>query len=476
MKSLVSICLIILTILFSGASCVEQNTTKLACEITSGANGKNEAWFAYLMPDGTTLDQAGLKMCGEGGEPGDAWWIGNNGVGGVKYHYNIPGVWIEDSGVTGEGGQLIACGKKDHSIMQSGVWIRNHKHYSNPKNDDCCAAEMRYLAHNYQGGDEQAHALACSVTPQWLKQLRSQDVALTTDEIDALEDPNPTLPDTGYGVVAKLTQQRGDIENGYARDVTSEFMAGNLDSPEAVFLFGSPMRFSFTVRTAKAINLSEVEFGALVKTNATPDGILMSLKERASNDDNTVHIIQTDMFIAQDEDFVAHLIDSQGDNDTVAIYDRWTHLEVDPNDLSNQDRYFWRKRANWIDCVDPAYLAQPELWDANPEMLDDPNYIPDINQLYNPTDLCMHDPIDRINPMSDPNFIIDQIYRDDRVLECYIVPIHDVDDSLSVEVIIDDAQVLCEGAGSWLSDDDLWDMNGDNIVNLLDFGRMLFGG
>jgi hypothetical protein len=408
----ITLILICTALICSGATCNgdgKVGPTRTACKVVCGSNGVDSGWFVYEDYMGVLITQPGLAMDHIGGETGVMFW--NNGLGGLEAD-TLEGIWIEDSGVTQAGGRLLAYGKRDwsdypHRLSAAG------RVYQKPNAVSCeCSARFDFRTNGtavvWAGAD------GCSTVPEWIRDPDSIDIEnLTLSEWSSITEQCPDLPDNGFEYTVSLLQRSGGIGGGTVRTVGESFMAGNITSQDAVFSHSYPMMYSYTVKTATPANLSDSLFSALIKTNAAPGGTEVGVREIASNTESTVHILRTDYFIAQDTALYEPLIVDSSEPGPLAVYDRWSPADgVDPED--------------------------PNTFDGS------------VLDVY------------------DPNFITDGLYDPERIVPCYIIPIYEENDYIEIQ-FNKGVDILVGSLSSWLSDDPLYDVNGDGIVNLMDY-------
>jgi hypothetical protein len=383
--------------------------TRTACEIEARTDGNGKGWFAYIDYAGDRIDQPGLRMERIGGEYGEGWYFKNNGLGGLTFVSGVEGIWIEDTGVTGDGGILSCYGVREDDGI--GRMYYNACLYSKPNTENCvCSAQFNYVASLSQ---EASGASGCTQAPTWLR-VRNGDIVLSNlleSERVALLDDSPDLPGHGFSYSTALVQQKGGISGGVTETVGEGFVATNLTDVDLAFRYAAPMMYSFTLRTSEPVDLNNRAFVANIKTDSCANDFPVELRNYASNEENTVHVLRTEYFLLQDTQYYSELTGG-GQHEVIAVYDRWSH-------------------ADWYNPNDP--------------------------NTYDGTSL----------DISEPNFIVDEMYDSDRVRPCYIIPIEAEDDY--VEVTIEESSLFGVIGGEWLSDNKLCDMNNDGIVNLRDW-------
>ena len=238
--------------------------TRTACRIEGGTNGSNTAWFRYFDYADQPITQTGLRMNYTVSTP---FYFKNNGVGGLEC-VATDFVIIKSTGITEEGGMCYGKG----NITESGYSAndshanRVYSYFSKPKSESCeCSAEMAYIAVPYTN-----YALCgvqvCSTVPKWVQQAAGETAMLTPEEMDAVSESEPALPESGLSYSLCLVQQRGNLGAGYAA-VMDGLVPFNLDTYEDVFLKSYPVQYSYTIRTAQPVELLGREFLSRIKTD-----------------------------------------------------------------------------------------------------------------------------------------------------------------------------------------------------------------
>jgi hypothetical protein len=396
--------------------------TRLACEISTGSDGVRRGWFAYTNSLGDVIDQPGVRFDIYGGDSGTALY--SNGLGGYYSEYT-DGIWVEDSGVTGDDGYLRCTGGRNWDELRN-TYCNTNRVYSKPNVDvgapgDCSAM---FTYRTTSPAVQVAFANGVQSIPDYITdpaivaQINSNENLLAS-ECMAVTSENPTLPSSGFDSTVALVQQRGLVGAGvYVTGVSDEFMATNLVTEAQVFLWSAPMMYSFTVTTADSKDLSEMTFMGSVKTDAEPGGVTVLIKEVASNEEDTVHVLRTEYFLLQDDNFYNELTCGFEPNEVpvMSVYDRWTPIAG-------------------VDMEDPNTVEGTPL------------------DIY------------------DPNFVMDGLYDPNRVCPVKIIPIQGEGDFVEIDnirVVTDMSLVSCISEG-WLTDDKTLDMFPDGIVNLKDW-------
>ncbi|MBU1235096.1 MAG: hypothetical protein KKC77_19585 [Proteobacteria bacterium] len=511
-KHLILICAILV---FGGASCEDGRTggTRTACRIEGGTNGTNTGWFRYYDYMDNPIEQPGLRMtaCISG-----CGYMKSNGFNGLIY---VPTDFctIETTGVTGEGGFCYATGRltEEGAASNDGHWNGCGAYFQKPMASGCdCSAGLTYNVIPYSRRSN-ASAEVCNRVPKWVSTATLS--MLTEDEQDAVANPNPTLPASGFSYSVQLVQQRGENNAGYAKSM-SWFVPSNLNDVDDIFYRSFPVQYSYTVKTAEPIDLIGKVFSSRVKTDIRPQGYVVPITVVAENEEKTVHIARTDFFIPTEPEYFEEL--SSGGTIKHAVYDRWTPLDTD--DLHGS--YAWLPLDNPLDGVDPNILNDPNIWCQNridgilpldcsidlwndPNLWVDPGFWCDPNVLASTETWCSREFLSSPGILVDatvldnPKYMLDTydcdpnvlivwgepefyelvLYTDtnhprfnevelpqERILPVYIIPVNAENDELRIEFIPND-ELLLIGASEWLGSNKCLDINNDGIVNLKDF-------
>lgn len=472
--------LIALSIIFAGCGGGDDGDvgpSRRACAIHGGSDGVSAGWFVYVDAFGEEINQEGIRMDINGGD--SAIYLSNNGLGGLKVTRCDEAQHIESSGVTGANGRCITNGIRDEWAWPKGFWVRSNMTVLKPDSPGTYGKFGYVTLASIQGGNQEVASSTASKTcgvaamgspmptqeematmlvPEEMAMMEIEgmeyaapmfDMVRTTGnytqaEYDALTNPTENAPSNGIDYTCQLIQQRS---NGSCK-VMNSIMAVNLTDPNDYLKYSAPFMYSYIVKTAEAIQISGEVGSATVKTNSHPDGIQTILSWYGSNEDGQTHVFRTARFFPVSDEL------SMASETEVAIYDRWT--DTDPN-VWNEEMWVIAQRDDWFDrCVDP------NVWP-------DPNFYPvplDPNSLYDPTCECMHTFTSRIDT-SHPDFM--DIMIPERISTAQIIPMAPEGDHIRVAFNDDDLAAIVLAIEYWLSDNRIYDRNGDGVVNLHDY-------
>lgn len=454
--------------------------SRRATAIYGGTDGVNVAWFVYVDAFGEEIRQEGIRMDLNGGD--SAWYFKNNGLGGLTPVRCDEIQYIKSNGITGAGGRCIATGIRDiwDQVFEN---VYSQMTFTKPDSPGTFA-KFKYVT-KAKPKTERAFALAdkpCDFLPAsatidyqqmafdetMVDELNGALVATlevggwadswvesehlignyTQAEWDALTNPTINPPSNGIEYTCTLIAQNGRLGNGYCSEVKS-LMAVNLVDPNDYLKYSSPFMYSYIVKTAKPIEVIGEVGSGLVKTDVVPDGIEVGLEWYGSNLDRQTHVFRTSWFLPVDSTL------SISNEREIAVYDRFTPFS-EPN-IWNEEQFFITVNSNWLeDCVDPNVLSEPHLYP-----------VPfDPNSLFEDDCACMHRFVNRLDTGSP---IFDEIMLQDRVKTAKIVPLRPEGDYIRIQFNEKDLAAISLAIEYWLTDNEIFDRNGDGIVNLKDY-------
>lgn len=396
--------------------------TRTACEIEAGTDGRNTAWFRYIGYEGLPLEQPGLKMVTHLPD-GGRWYVPASGNSG-----DTDGIWIESNGITNSGGSVLAFGRRNWESFPE-LFHMTGAFFEKPGSREGCSTVGAYMeyATEAEKPNEWASATATNTTPKWLERIKKAGLEYNTTDQEWAAVVSGTGPEKGIDYEVALVQQKGSVGNGYSEQVTG-LVPCNFTELDDIFYYSYPMAYSFIVKTSKPVDLTENVFYAKVKTQAFPDGATVEIAAFLSNDTQTVHVLRTDFFVLNQTEYFLDMIGCYDDPNNLcdpnfieplhaAVYDRWTPVDG-------------------IDYGDGEYYAFPD---------------------FTATALDLYSEGFNDSEHMDP----------ERIKPCWIIPI-DEDDHVEIEFIVDDSTAL-KSLSSWMTDDALYDFNGDGIFNLKDY-------
>jgi hypothetical protein len=433
--NMVAIVLAILAFLFvvwflTGCDDSGSPPTRLAFGIKSagGGAGSSAGYWYYITPMGDPITREGCRM---NINHYDASYQKPNGLGGMTV-VPVPGVQIiETSGVTGAHGRVSARGVRvstdyyPYTIYSAAAGVMANSG---------AGATLRYSLNSEipaqaMHGDGPLHYASSS--------HRS---LLTQSEISALSSATSDSPNKGFSVASVgLGYQGGSMNDGYGRD-EDYFMAINLETPEEYVRFATPSFYTAVVKTASAVNLTQFEMQSNIRSGASPDGIDIPLYVAGSNADGKTHVVRSDYFLPVDSELPIAW------NDTMTLYDRWTPLPGDPNDMFDDAQYARFLRSDWLDVIDPNLLP------VDPNTVEDENLFVFVHRL------------DTAHPL----FMAEGVAIPERFFDAQVIPIGKEDDQLFLTPNAHDFRVLWLAVEYWMTDEPTWDVNGDGIVNYED--------
>jgi hypothetical protein len=226
-------------------------------------------------------------------------------------------------------------------------------------------------------------------------------------------DPNAVeLPSYGYDFDAYVVRQF----DGYSRRV-NEITPTDSNSWEVNYREMFPCKAEYLIALSAPEDIGGMRLDANIYTSLLPEGIDVELEVVAGNDANTVWVAHSDYFLPVQEQAY---IDLMNDPNAGQVFDRWT------------------------------WLTEEEL------PLYDPNYYDDPND-------C---PLLPIDPM-DPDFMERHDTR--RALDMQYLPCAE-EDTIRFRL---DFQLPVMALDKWLSTESpTADLNGDGIVNMVDYSLM----
>lgn len=442
-------CLAILLIFpLSGAKCVPGGAagTRYAVSIKGGASPvrwtytadgdepaycEADMWLVYVLDTGETVEQEGLKMIRVEDSYYHNYCVTNAPGGG--YYVTTNNISLSGGSVTGEGGRLEMTGKRSWSPRSSYVHSAGVRYRKPPLAGQAtvyadsvfgAAGTVAGPYHprypKYLAWGAEAYPAAGNI-PSWASPIRSAEVGnLLPSEHDALCASSPPPDDIEY--TCTLIQQCGKPGEGYTREMPNGFVPFNLNDSEDVFRYAAPLMYSYLVTMPEPLDITQVQFEGILTTGQCPEGIRVGVYVVASNLEKTVYVLRTDYFLPVEGAAYESL-----SGQTVNAYDRWTPLE-DPN--------------------------APESWYS---------YI----HYDEPNEVWVTDRMVSILDTTEPNFIVDEIYSQDRVRPMHVIPVGQ-DDTLEIEFVIPDVSIIMAAAPYWLNQHDGLDTNKDGIVNLWD--------
>ncbi len=350
-------------LLVMGANCGPRGRigpTTEACGILGEVTSESTVEFTYIGIMGDPLAQPGLLM-----EliSMASYWMDKN-----YQHYITDYQWIETSQVTGENGKLVATGVRDWNQLQGVGIVFTSAVVSKPNATDCsCVAAMQYNTCTRQDDDnlEIAMSLSCGSIPTWMPNpFVNANIDNLTDlerdfingliSIASTSEPM-TMALNGEGedepLHTSLVQQMGSAvgDGQYVKDVTN-LVAGNAVDHNDFITNSYPFMYSFAFETEEPIDLNELQFNGIVRTDIYPEGVNVDINIISSNSANTRHIARTSYIFPTNSVLTPP--------EVVVVYDRWTPFDGDPNS--------------------PEYIEFERLMDtSNPDFLEEGNHIPD---------------------------------------------------------------------------------------------------
>lgn len=423
--------------------------------IVGGSDGINRGWFAYADAEFNVIDRRGLQMNIQGGENGT--YMTSNGMGGMESH-PTDCQHIEYNGVTQAGGWVYTHGVREDwdDPMYSNVISCIQIAYPNGSQ----GSEVATFSYGTSSRDEAQIERTNVVLPRGgeidedpmaavrgINSFVSPNLAnMTITENEAILGLTVNPPTNGIEVVAcHLVNQNGDMGNGYST-VANNVYPVNLTDPNDYMRYAGPYRYSWIVKTANPLPLSGLIGLATIKTMAAPTGIEVGVYVDASNADMQTHVIRTDLFLPVDSSIGISALPE------IEVYDCFTPSPYEPN-IWDSRQFEITRRIDWLDFVDPNLYA-------------DPNIIPDPNVLFDPTNADFFTFDNRLDTTC-PNF--DQILIPERVMTLPVIAIDPINDNMTVQFNPQSAEFLINCVDFWLSDEETVDLNGDGIVNMLDW-------
>ena len=405
---------------------------RYANEVRAGGDGVLNVWLWYVDVFNEPITQPGLRL---GTEHEDVVWYRQHPSSPDTY-WDCPGIRLLGPSMTGEGGRLrisgfIAGGCEGHP--QTWPHTCSNTWFGPTMNGEGTTRLNRVVDFAMYGGVPW-YMRPDNANPNWTRTPPTRPTAMgnlteeeqlaidatTVSAIDAMEmafcssDPNFVyLPVNGIEWTCQLIQQNGSGGSGYSLNVEPGYSPVDTDDWEENMRFQSPLMYSFIVETAEPIDLSERVFSAKVKSNALPEGIDVSLRHVAQNEDKTVHVLHTDYFLAVSAGTYSTL---ESETREPEIFDRWS-------EVSEQDAWMY-----------------------------DPNNFPDPNIPPFTLDTVLPDFMDR----HDPN----------RMKPLHYIPLEDIDE-LRVQ-FIPDAECVSMIGPEWLGSNKCFDIDNNGIVNLKD--------
>lgn len=433
----IAIILAVLSFLFvlwflAGCDDAGSPPTRLAYGIRGSTDNVRTCHFQYTTATSDPITREGVRM--DIYVPPVPSYLVWNGVNGWVAHPAPDIQRIETTGITDKNGIVTATGRRDNWQVLGGYTVSSTLSITLPH------SSMSYPAMTYRtnsGAPRREVALLSIGQGPVIRSAKAYGDILTASEIAALLSTTEDAPHTGFAVVSSNIALQG---TGYVKD-DDFFMANNIPTEEGYFRFAAPSFFTVTIKTASPVNLNRLECRSIVRTNAFPQGVDVPLYVVGANADGQTHVVRTDYFLPIDSELPI------SQRDTLAIYDRWTPLDGDPNDVWDEAQYARFLRSDWMDIVDPN------------EMPVDPNMVQD-DALF----IFVH----RLNT-SHPLFMVEGVAIPERSFEVKVIPIGAEGDRLYLRPDKSDMRLLMHLLEHWLTDEPTYDANGDGIVNLKDF-------
>lgn len=429
------IALILILLFLFGCEPIRSGPSRLASGIGAGSNRVDTGWFAYVMDDCSVITSKGIPfeiVVGENFE------FCNNGVGGVYARPIAPaGNRIEGSGVTGAGGQMVLHGVRNPAPWQGGRVIRQGAYVCHPQRT-CNAADFNFTT--WWPGPNYASAGGQCAVPRITPP--TSNATSTSGESSASGSPTSGAPSSGFSSSGKLIQQQGEKGIGFPVEMNGAIIAGTFTTDEQYLRNSYPYMFSVTVKTSIAKDLTGISVPVRLWTNACPAGIKLMATVVSSNTEQKTHVLRTEGFLPVSSDIP---VDPE-----VTAYDQFTPFDSEPNQW-NPDQYDIRLKENWVEFAD-ANMIDPNF-PPNPDLLVDPT---------NPNFFVFTSRLDTTTELF-PDILIPE-----RIYQLKTIRIHPTNDYLNVEIDFADPKTIMLLTEYWLTEDKLFDINNDGIVNLSD--------